>query len=304
MRRMLGSLAHSRGLVWFPYTHGVTAAQSALQLTEAQYKQFIDDLEIYIKAGKIISIPVWQAANTIPRYTPNLILNPGFEFVDESVGGDNGIDFNFASALFNQYNAPIWTISGAGDTFTVTDTVAHSGKNCLQITRVSADGCVLKYNKIQVEPGNEYEFRFWYKMSGAGNGSMTVRLSSGASWHDHTIYKATSWTEFRAKITIPKNVSAGIPAVSLAFWPGADLTTLIDDLYFGIGPPDPIIPRVAAQDVSDPPTDAELDAIFGDPLVLDEGYTAYINDDAGGVNNYIVWVSDGKWVYQKGTVAI
>jgi len=90
----------------------------------------------------------------------------------------------------------------------------------------------------------------------------------------------------------------------LDFWPGANQTTLIDDLYFGIGPPDPIIPRVAAQDVSDPPTDAELDAIFGDPSVLGEGYTGYINDDAGGVNNYIVWVSDGKWVYQKGTVAI
>lgn len=51
------------------------------------------------------------------------------------------------------------------------------------------------------------------------------------------------------------------------------------------------------------PSDAQLDAAFGQPATLGEGWLGFVNDADGGVNNFICWVSDAKWVYLKGTVA-
>jgi hypothetical protein len=56
-------------------------------------------------------------------------------------------------------------------------------------------------------------------------------------------------------------------------------------------------------DVSNPPTDAELDAEFGTPATLDEGFTAFIDDNGAGTNFYQV-VSDGtNWWYSALTKA-
>lgn len=63
-------------------------------------------------------------------------------------------------------------------------------------------------------------------------------------------------------------------------------------------------PPISVANVTDGgPTDAELDSAFGTPANLGEGFIGLVNDADGGVNNFICWVSDGKWAYLKGTVA-
>ena len=57
-------------------------------------------------------------------------------------------------------------------------------------------------------------------------------------------------------------------------------------------------------DVSNPPTDAEIDAIFGTPATVGSGFGRYIDDNGAGTNFYSV-VSDGTnwWVF-TGTKAL
>jgi hypothetical protein len=55
---------------------------------------------------------------------------------------------------------------------------------------------------------------------------------------------------------------------------------------------------VHTDDVSTPPTDAELDAIFGTPATVGAGFSVYLNDDGAG-NNFYHIVSDGTnwWIF-------
>jgi len=55
---------------------------------------------------------------------------------------------------------------------------------------------------------------------------------------------------------------------------------------------------VNTNNVSNPPTLAELNSIFGSPAALGAGYTAYLNDNGGGVDFYKC-VSDGVnwWIF-------
>ncbi len=61
--------------------------------------------------------------------------------------------------------------------------------------------------------------------------------------------------------------------------------------------------KVNADDVSNPPTDAELDAIFGTPATVGDGFNAYIDDAGGGANFYHVVASGTNWWVFTGTVA-
>lgn len=56
-------------------------------------------------------------------------------------------------------------------------------------------------------------------------------------------------------------------------------------------------------DVSNPPTDAELDSAFGAPATLPVPFTAIVNDNDGGTNEYLVWSDGTSWFYVAGTVA-
>ena len=55
---------------------------------------------------------------------------------------------------------------------------------------------------------------------------------------------------------------------------------------------------VRTDDISNPPTDAELDALFGTPATAGAGFTVYIDDNGGGSNFYHI-VSDGAnwWIF-------
>jgi len=56
-------------------------------------------------------------------------------------------------------------------------------------------------------------------------------------------------------------------------------------------------------DVSTPPTDAELDAIFGTPSAAGVGFTALLNDNGAAAAEYVVWSDGTYWWYAAGTKA-
>lgn len=56
-------------------------------------------------------------------------------------------------------------------------------------------------------------------------------------------------------------------------------------------------------DVSNPPTDAELDAIYGTPATVGAGFFDSIDDNAGGANVYLVLSDGANWWTWAGTKA-
>jgi len=56
--------------------------------------------------------------------------------------------------------------------------------------------------------------------------------------------------------------------------------------------------------VSNPPTDAELDAAFDTPANLGRGFVATVDDASGDTDVWLVWTTDASWFYVKGTKAV
>lgn len=55
---------------------------------------------------------------------------------------------------------------------------------------------------------------------------------------------------------------------------------------------------------SSPPTDAQLDAAFGDPADLHNGFIGILKNTSLGTSYWLVWVVDGVWAYEEGTKAV
>jgi hypothetical protein len=78
----------------------------------------------------------------------------------------------------------------------------------------------------------------------------------------------------------------------------------IDGIRHFLGRADVSSLNYSAANVSNPPTDAELDATFGTPAEVGAGFTAALNDNGTGNNFYFV-ASDGtNWWYTTGTKAV
>jgi hypothetical protein len=60
---------------------------------------------------------------------------------------------------------------------------------------------------------------------------------------------------------------------------------------------------IDTSDVSNPPTDAQLDAIFGSPAQVGNGFMRIIDDAGAGSNEYIIWSDGSNWFYATGTKA-
>lgn len=63
-------------------------------------------------------------------------------------------------------------------------------------------------------------------------------------------------------------------------------------------------PQVDTTNVSNPPTDAELDAAFGTPATVGAGFTAYIDDNNADTNFYQVVSNGTSWWVFTGTKAV
>ena len=62
--------------------------------------------------------------------------------------------------------------------------------------------------------------------------------------------------------------------------------------------------QVSTADVTNPPTDAELDAEFGTPGAVGAGYVALLDDNNGDANVYLVFSSGTSWWYVALTKAV
>jgi hypothetical protein len=62
--------------------------------------------------------------------------------------------------------------------------------------------------------------------------------------------------------------------------------------------------QVDTTDISNPPTDAELDAIFGTPATVGSGFTAYVDDNGADTNVYLVMSNGSSWWYSSLTKAV
>lgn len=62
--------------------------------------------------------------------------------------------------------------------------------------------------------------------------------------------------------------------------------------------------RVSTANVSNPPTDAELDSEFGTPATVGAGFQAIIDDNGAGANFYVVYSDGANWWYSSMTKAV
>lgn len=65
-----------------------------------------------------------------------------------------------------------------------------------------------------------------------------------------------------------------------------------------------VIVEVSVGDVSNPPTDAEMDSLFGSPAEVGIGHAMLLNDAGGASNEYFVWSDGLHWWYMVGTKVI
>jgi len=61
---------------------------------------------------------------------------------------------------------------------------------------------------------------------------------------------------------------------------------------------------VSKNNVSNPPTAAELTTAFGSPTDLYNGFTALVNDNGAGVNVWLVVIANNDWYYEQLTLAV
>lgn len=62
--------------------------------------------------------------------------------------------------------------------------------------------------------------------------------------------------------------------------------------------------KYSAANVSNPPTDAELDTAFGTPAEVGAGFTAALNDNGAGTNFWLISSDGTNWWYVAGTKAV
>lgn len=62
--------------------------------------------------------------------------------------------------------------------------------------------------------------------------------------------------------------------------------------------------KVATDNVSDPPTDAELDSAFGTPATVGAGFVGVLDDNDDATDVYICYTDGSAWFYVKGTKAV
>ena len=65
-----------------------------------------------------------------------------------------------------------------------------------------------------------------------------------------------------------------------------------------------IMLSVSTNNVSNPPTDAELDTAFGAPSTLPEGFMALVDDNGAASAVWLVSAVNGSWWYEALTKAV
>jgi len=62
--------------------------------------------------------------------------------------------------------------------------------------------------------------------------------------------------------------------------------------------------KYSEANVSDPPTDAELDSAFGTPTTVGSGFVGVLDDNSDDTDVWLCYTSDTSWFYLQGTKAV
>jgi len=62
--------------------------------------------------------------------------------------------------------------------------------------------------------------------------------------------------------------------------------------------------KYSEANVSDPPTDAELDSAFGTPATVGSGFVGVLDDNSDDTDVWLCYTSDTSWFYLQGTKAV
>ena len=62
--------------------------------------------------------------------------------------------------------------------------------------------------------------------------------------------------------------------------------------------------KFSTANVTDPPTDAELDSAFGTPATLGAGFIGIVNDNKAGTDVWLCFTSQTEWFYLQFTKAV
>jgi len=96
--------------------------------------------------------------------------------------------------------------------------------------------------------------------------------------------------------------SAGESAGNLAYFRGEDGSLNAPGVgNFSAGG---IRVRVVDDNVSNPPTDAELDTAFGSPATMGEGFVGIVDDNDAATNVWLIGIAGGAWWYEALTKAV
>jgi len=146
-----------------------------------------------------------------------------------------------------------------------------------------------------------------------GTGSRTqVTMGSSLSQDDVVIKRdvndgVASWNEAGSLLHLWRDVTLTGGAASGNFLEcSTDGTTPLASInkdalaWFGGG----IRTKVDVSDIADPPTDANLDAAFGTPAALGDGFIGIVDDNSGDTDVWLCYTSDTSWFYLQGTKAV
>jgi hypothetical protein len=122
--------------------------------------------------------------------------------------------------------------------------------------------------------------------SSSGDSSILFEELSGNQWHiGRDDSDASAWVVSQSGSLGTNNAIR------------VDLTTRVVEC------PNGLRTKVSTANVSNPPTDAELDSTFGTPATVGSGFVGLVNDNGGGTNEYLCWSDGTNWFYSTGTKA-
>ena len=130
----------------------------------------------------------------------------------------------------------------------------------------------------------------------ASDGSIATTKGSEVDLADLTITDCPGAPAGTLKRSAAVRVYAGQTKIIENSTDGSDIV----DLRFA--DPDNILP-VYTNDVSDPPTDAELDSAIGAPAGMGAGFAALLDDAGAGTKVYLITSDGANWWYQLMTKA-
>ena len=288
------------------------------QVIRTSSDSYANSIRVNIQDANEVSLPAIQLDGTRNRVSGILNVEStdnieagsiGCEILGAHCSADNlyvrgyDIGFNVDSAG----NAKIRDSDAIGTTGTQTNGIIVTDSDYVQIS-----GCRVHFSQeasIEVTDCSRISIHnnyiYWPSQAGTGLHSGILFIDSAGGGNDCSV--KTNY--FQSDISTPVvpdywvTAPAGFTRVHVeanTYPPSSFVTGVYNISSFGLTAKNIV---ETTSDVSNPPTDAELDALFGTPATVGDGWIGVVDDD-GTANYYLCVSSNGVWLTFAGTVAV